>query len=67
MSSLEQFANVINSASKQKVLVNAKEFEAKYGSKPECYKFLAHDCGVYLPPYDNVTVWHLRELAGGTK
>jgi len=31
------------------------------------YKFLAHECGIYLPPYDNVTVWHLRDLASGRK
>ena len=43
--------------------VSAKEFAAKYADKPEVYKFVAHDCGIYVPPYDNVTVWHLRDLA----
>ena len=67
MSSLQQFANQANAAAGQKVLINAKEFEAKYGDKPECYKFLAHDCGTYLPSYDCITVWHLRDLASGKK
>jgi hypothetical protein len=51
----------------QKVIVNAKEFHAKYGDKPEVYKFLSHDCGVFLPHYDTVTVWHLRDLASGDR
>ena len=48
-------------------MVNVKEFEAKCGDKPEVYKFLAHECNTYLPPYENVTVWHLRDLASGKK
>ena len=67
MSSLQQFADQINAAAEQKVLINAKEFEAKYSEKPECYKFLAHACGTYLPPYENVTIWHLRDLASGKR
>ena len=31
------------------------------------YKFLAHNNGVYLPPYEDVTVWHLRDLSSGKK
>ena len=37
------------------VRISWKEFQAKYNSKRECYNFLATDCGVFLPPYDNVT------------
>ena len=39
----------------QSVRISSKEFQAKYNSKRECYNFLATDCGVFLPPYDNVT------------
>ena len=51
----------------QKVQVSSKEFNAKYADKTECYKFLTHDCGVYLCQYDNVTIWHMRDLCAGTR
>ena len=51
----------------QNVKITVKEFAAKYNDKAECYKFLAGDCGVYLPHYDNVTVWHLQDLASGKR
>ena len=47
--------------------VSAKEFAAKFQSKRECYNFLASDVGIYLPPYDNVTIYFLRELMGHKK
>ena len=47
--------------------VSSKEFAAKYNSKREIYNFLAADAGVYLPPYDNVTIYFLKELMGGKK
>ena len=47
--------------------VTSKEFAAKYRSKREVYNFLATDVGVYLPPYDNVTIYFLKELMGGKK
>ena len=28
----------------------------------EVYHFLSHACNIYLPSYDTVTVWHLRDL-----
>ena len=31
------------------------------------YRFLSFDVGAYLPSYDTVTVWHLRDLAMGRK
>ena len=43
------------------------EFSTKYGGKPECYRFLSFDVGAYLPPYNDVTVWHLRDLALGSR
>ena len=50
-----------------KVNISAKEFNAKYSEKPEVYKFLAHDCGVYLPHYESVTIWHLKDLVSGAR
>ena len=47
--------------------VSSKEFAAKYRSKREVYNFLATDVGVYLPPYDNVTIYFLKELIGDHK
>ncbi len=31
------------------------------------YRFLSTECRAYLPSYETVTVWHLRDLAMGTK
>ena len=47
--------------------ITAKEFASKYREKHEVYHFLAHDCGIYLPHYDTVTVWHLRDIASGRR
>ena len=30
-------------------------------------QFLATEANVYLPPMDNVTIWHLRDLARGER
>ena len=43
--------------------VTAATFGAKYTNKREIYRFLASEAHVYLPPIDNVTIWHLRDLA----
>ena len=48
-----------------KVSVDAAAFGAKFQSKGEVYRFLTHDCGTYLPKYDTVTVYHMKELASG--
>jgi len=31
------------------------------------YRFLSSDCRAYLPSYDVITVWHLRDLAEGRR
>ncbi len=33
-------------------LITAQEFGAKFSSKREVYRFLASECGVYLPSYE---------------
>ena len=62
-----QSAIQANQAQPQKYTVSSAEFCAKYRSKPEVYRFLAFEVGAYLPAYDTVTVWHLRDLAGNKK
>ena len=52
---------------KPKVLVSAAAFAAKYRSKRECYNFLAVDANVYLPAYEQVTIYFLKDLISGTK
>ena len=44
-----------------------KAFAAKYREKHECYHFLSSDCGVYLPDFESVTAWHMRDLISSKK
>ena len=55
-----QFAQQIDSVS-----VDVSAFNAKYQSKPEVFRFLASEAGVYIDDYQVVTTWHLKELASG--
>ena len=57
----------IEDAQARIVGVSSKEFAAKYRSKKEIFNFLAADVGVYLPPFDNVTIYFLKELMNGQK
>ena len=56
-----------NGGQRQLVAISSKEFAAKYRSKREIYNFLACDSGVYLPPFDNVTIFFLKDLMWGKK
>ena len=47
--------------------VTAAEFSAKFNSKREVYRFLSSEVHAYLPPYEAVTVWHLRDLASNKR
>ena len=51
----------------QKMRITAKEFAAKFSSKRECYTFLTIDCKAYLPHYDTVTIYFLKDLIAGSK
>ena len=31
------------------------------------YRFVSVDCGAYLPAFEDVTIFHLRDLAAGKK
>ena len=43
------------------------EFASKYKSKREVYNFLTIECHAYLPCYDNITIYFLKDLIGGRK
>ena len=45
----------------------AKTFSAKFRSKKEVWTFLTVEVGAYLPPYENVTIYHLKDLISGAK
>ena len=49
------------------VKVTAAQFAAKYKDKRETFRFLSGEVGAYLPGYDTVTVWHLRDMAAGKR
>ena len=42
-------------------------FGAKFTNKREIFRFLASEANIYIPPIDNVTIWHLRDLAMGER
>ena len=49
------------------VKITTKEFQAKFSSKRECFTFLTIDCQAYLPSYDTVTIYFLKDLISGKK
>ena len=51
----------------QAAQISSKEFAAKYRSKREIYNFLACDVGIFLPAYDNITIYFLKDLMMGKK
>ena len=51
----------------EKQIITTAEFNAKFRSKTEVYRFLALEVGAYLPGFADVTCWHLRDIAQGKK
>ena len=47
--------------------MTSAEFGAKFKSKREVYRFLAAEVKAYLPAFETITVWHLRDLSAGKK
>ena len=47
--------------------INAASFGAKYSSKREVYRFVVSEAGIYLPPYEAVTVFHIRDIVSGKR
>jgi hypothetical protein len=45
----------------------AASFEAKYKSKREVYFFLTVDVEAFLPHYDTVTIYFLKDIVSGKK
>ena len=50
-----------------KVRVPVSTFAAQFSTKKEVFDFLTQTCGAYCPPKGTVTIWHLRDMANGTK
>ena len=47
--------------------MNVTTFASKFGMKGEVYRFLTVEAAIYLPPYPNVTIWHMKDLAFSEK
>ena len=67
MANSNQQMQPVNANGQNIVGVSSKEFAAKYNSKREIYNFLACDVGVYLPSFDTVTIFFLKDLMWGKK
>ena len=48
------------------VKMTAAALAAKAQSKYELYTMLSVDASVYLPNYDAITIYHLKDLFSGT-
>ena len=42
-------------------------FASKYKSKREVYNFLTINVKAYLPHYDTITIYYLKDLVSGAK
>ena len=51
----------------QPATMTLSTFAAKFGTKGEIYRFLTVEACIYLCPYENVTIWHMKDLASGEK
>ena len=47
--------------------VNVASFAAKFRNKREIFTFLTVDAEVYLPPFETVTVYYLKDIIQGAK
>ena len=50
-----------------RVRVPMATFAQKLSDKKSAYDWLSQDCSLYMPDKDTVTIFHLRDLANGTK
>jgi len=50
-----------------KTKVTAAAFSSKFRSKKEIYVFLTVDVRAYLPNYDNLTIYYLKDLVSGKR
>ena len=49
------------------IKISAKEFSAKAKSKREVYILLTVDVKAYLPKYETITIYFLKDLISGKK
>ena len=54
-------------AQRRTVKVSAKYFASKHNNKRECYQLLTLKRGAYLPHYDNITIYFIKDLIAGRK
>jgi len=47
--------------------ISLKEFCAKFSTKAEVYRFITTEVRAYMPPYQAVTIWHLKDVASSKK
>ena len=47
--------------------MSVQSLQAKYQSKRECYNFLTVQVEIYLPPYETVTIYFLKDIISGKK
>ena len=59
--------SMLASNTSSKVKISAAEFSAKFRSKKECYFFLTVTVKAYLPGYETVTIYFLKDLMSGAK
>ena len=57
----------INAGQQQITRIHPASFSAKYKSKREVWRFLTSEAGVYLPAYEVVTIYHMRDLVAGKR
>ena len=55
----------VNEQARGKQQVTATAFAAKYKSKREVFNFLTMDVKAYLPSYDTVSIYFLKDLVSG--
>ena len=47
--------------------VSSQLFGAKFAGKREVFRFLTHDCGVYLSSFETMTVFHMRDIVSNKR
>ena len=57
----------INNHLQARQQISAIEFASKYKSKREVYNFLTLEVKAYLPNYDTITIYFLKDLIYGKK
>ena len=60
-------SSLVENGPAKNVKITAQEWAAQARDKAECYHKVGHEFGAYLPSVDQVTSWHMRDLATGVK